>query len=187
MFEDQGAPKGYQPVYRAVKRIERHKCFDGKYRDFEPGEPIPGAETWSNPYLWCKRNFIERIDGKQATQNEPHGPYIPPHALTEEDVQHIAELKRKKLAGEDTGSPQWMKSTPQENEEYSRRPQAARDPSKAEMEAVPAVQNPASQKSLDELRALTRGELFRLVKEKGNIKVNGSESKDELAKALSAR
>ena len=175
-------PPGYQPVYRALKPLNRVKCPDGIYRDINPGEPVPGAENWHNPHLWAKRMFLERIDGKPSSVNDPHGPYEPPHALTEEDVARIAEHKRKMLAGEPDEPPVWEKSNPMVEEDLSKQPSAVRDPNPAEMDVVPQVV-PASPKSLEGLRSMSRGELFKLA-QKQNLKVNGRESVDDLAKAL---
>lgn len=172
----------YKPVYRALKPLNRVKGPDGIYRDIMPGEDVPGAENWHNPHLWCKRGFIERIDGKPSTANDPHGPYVPPHALTDEDVARIAEHKRKALAGEPEEPPSWEKSSPQEMEELSKKPTAARDPSNTEMDMVPSV-TPAAPQGLEALRQMSRGELYKLAKKK-NLKINGHESVEELSKAL---
>lgn len=172
----------YQPVYRALRTLNRVKFPDGTYHDVQPGEPVPGAENWPNPHLWCKRLFIERIDGRPSSPMDPHGPYVPPHSLTEEEIAEIADRQKRKLAGEVFDPPVWDRPTPQQAEEFSRQPSAIREPTKVEMDATPK-NVPASAKSLQELAALKRGELFKLAKE-SKIKVNGSENREQLARML---
>ena len=178
-------PPGYTPVYKALQRVHKHKFPDGIYRDVEPGEPIPGAENWSNPHLWCKRGVVARIDGRESSPHDPHGPYVPPHALTEEDVAHIAEIKRQKLEGTYEGPGMWNKLSPSQIEELAKQPQAATDPTPAEMDATPVVTNPASAKSLADLKAMSRGELVKYAESK-DIKLNGNEDKHALIGKLTS-
>ena len=174
----------FKSIYKADKPLSRVKYPDGTYHDLEIGEPVPGAENWPNTGLWVKRGFISRIDG---LPHDPavHGPYVPPHSLTDDEAKEILDRKKRQLAGEDVSPPRWEKSSPSELEALARQPSVARDPSGAEMDATPKTE-PASAQTLDELQQLTRGELFRLAKA-SNIKINGNDSKEALAKALSTR
>ena len=184
MSEPYKNPPGYTPIYKALQRVHGHKFPDGIYRDVEPGEPIPGAENWSNPHLWCKRGVVARIDGRESSPHDPHGPYVPPHALTEEDVAHIAEIKRQKLAGTYEGPGMWNKLTPAQAEALAKQPQAATDPTEEEMDNTPDVL-PAAPKSVAELKSMARGELVKYA-ENMEVKLNGNEDKHGIIAKLTA-
>ena len=171
-----------QPVYRALVSI-KVKLPDGRYDTLQYGDDIPPGvvEKWTNPGLWAKRGFIERKDGSPISNAK--NAYVPPHASTDEDIERALTRSTGPSApfpkageGAEIGPGKGQQS-------------AAVTPSDAELDAAidahekaPAAK-PVDPKLLEELAARSRKELVALAEKQG-MKVNGSESKAELAAAL---
>jgi hypothetical protein len=145
--------------------------------NLNPGDPIPYGivESWPNPGLWAKRHYIARIDGLPFDMNM-RASYQPPRALTEADLERSSPERRSSpfhQAGPDGIGPGEGKAS------------AVQDPSDAELDREPAPAAPIDPKKLAELQARTRRELLNLAAQK-NLKVNSSDSKEDLIHALSA-
>jgi hypothetical protein len=161
-----------QPVYEAFIAM-RVKRPDGIYVDLSPGEPIPAGvvESWPDPQALFKRKHFGRIDGMPL---DPHlrGKYIPPRALTEDDLDRHLEAAppRPGHAHEPIGPVDGKQS-------------AARNFSDQELDAPPPETKPASPERLAELQNKTRRELINFAAQTG-VHVAGNESKDALISAL---
>jgi hypothetical protein len=181
----------YRPLYRALISM-RHKLptipgvsvkfpsgedveLNGEYRNLNPGDPIPGAEKWPNPYLWWKRKYIERLDGKDV-QAGRHGDYVPPQPSTEEDTRRALE------PGPRRESP-FQKAGPGDIGPSKDSIPAVVDPSDEEMDAPTPEAQPIDPSILREMSARSRKELLSLA-EKAGLKINGNESKADIAKSL---
>ena len=168
----------YTPIYKAMMSM-RVKFPDGKYRDVQPGEPVPGAEKWNNPALWLKRGFIARIDGKV---DEPcnRGPYVPPRSLTPEDLE-------EQLASPERRPSPFPAAGPATIGPSQGTPAAVTDPTEREFgEVAQEVPPEIDAKAFKDLKARTRAELIKIA-ESMDVKVNDSDSKADIARSLLTR
>jgi len=164
----------YRPQYKALISMSV-KFPDGTYRDLAPGDPIPGAEKWNNPFLWAKRGHIARIDGKPVEYGS-RGSYEPPRPTTTEDIKRVLSKP-----GHD-GSP-FPKAGPETIGPGEGQTPSIVDPSDREMDRKPKQAEKIDQKVIDELQARSRKELLDLAKQV-NLRVNASDSKEDIARAL---
>ena len=160
-------------TYRANVSM-KVKRPDGVYVQLQPGDEIPPGviESWPNPGPWAKRGHFSRIDGKPVDLNM-RGAYVPPQPSTDADAVRALEERRG------GGSP-FPKAGPADMGP-GKQPVTV-DPSEREMDAVKPGK-PIDPKLVEALAAKSRNELNKLA-EKAGLKINGSESKPEIAAAL---
>jgi hypothetical protein len=151
----------------------RVKRPDGVYVDLAPGDAIPAGvvESWPDPQVLFKRRHFCRFDGANLDPNV-RGKYVPPRALTDEDIDRNLEPAPSRPGGshEPVGPVDGKVS-------------AARVITDQELDTKPANVKPASAEKIAELQSKSRRELMNLAAQ-SNVRVGGSESKDELVRSL---
>lgn len=162
-------------IYRA-KVAMRVKRKDGVYVNLSPGDDIPPGvvEKWNNPGLWAKRGHIERVDGG-VIDTHTKNPYTPPRPSTDADM-------RRALEGPGEGS-MFPKAGPGDIGPGKDKLPAINDPSDREMDQDVGEAKPIDPKLLEEMASRSRKELLALAEKEG-LRLNGSESKADIASAL---